>query len=161
MPDCLGVGWQCMCCLGEWATTCKFLQKPTLCECLGYTACVDLSTCCSNKGEGDMSCCVFYTCQSQCTWCCLAQTASKCSVGLYRTLIQSWCWCFFCDWRAGMPPQSATPLQCTICGFGWRAYSNDCVMRLRADTGEAPAATGGGSTVVVVSGGNTTVIAPA
>lgn len=160
VPDCLGAGSSCMCFLGECAGTCKILQKPTFCECLGYQACIDLSTCCSDKGEGDMTCCIYYTCQSQCTWCCLCQSAQKMTLGIMRTLCQLWAWVLICDWRCGCPPQSATPLQCTLCGFGWRAYSNDCVFRMRADTQEdqaPPPSTN--TTVVVATGGNTTVVA--
>merc|ERR1711871_1725397 len=70
------------------------------------------------------------------------------------TCCKSWCWVFFNDWRCAVPPSSFAPLQCTLCGFGYRMYENGgCGCRIRANTQEdqAPAAAGGTTTVVVVN----------
>jgi len=153
MPDCLGCGTMCMCCLGSEACTGKFLQKPTFCEQVcAYSIC-DMSTCCTNKGENDMTCCTFANCQAQCTLCCIAQFAYKCEYGIMRTCIRCWDWCFCMDSRCACPPSSFAPLQFTCCGFGYRCYENGgCGFRMRADESNvAPAAGGGNTTVVVVN----------
>jgi hypothetical protein len=157
IPDCLGMGSNCTTLLGSEACTCKFLQKPTFCEVLCYYSLLDMSTCCSNKGENDDTCCSLETCASQCTWCCIIQTACKVEHALMRTCIKSWCWVFFNDCRCACPPNSFAPLQCTLCGFGYRMYENGgCGCRVRANTQEdqAPAAAGGTTTVVVVNQGS-------
>merc|ERR1711988_888554 len=154
MPDCLGLGCDITSLCGKGACTCKFLQKPTFCEVLCHTACMDMSTCCSNKCENDDTCCTFCTNQCQTTYCCIMQQAFKCEFALMRTCLKCWYWMFFTDYRAACPPGSFAPLQCTVCGFGYRCYENGgCGCRVRADTMEdsAPAAGASTTTVVVVN----------
>jgi len=154
IPDCLGGGCRVMSCFGEGAATLKVLQKPTCCEVICSQVCLDASTCCSNKGENDLTCCTACKYQRQCTYCCICQEASKCQCGLMRTIGNCWLWLLCCDYRCSVPPMSFAPLQCTICGFGYRCYENGgCGCRIRADTcaDQAPAAAGGSTTVVVVN----------
>jgi len=151
LPDCLGLGFNCTYLFGSCAGTCKFLQKPTFCEALCYYSLIDLSTCCSNKGENDDVCCSLQTCASQCTWCCVFQTACKTETALMRTCLKCWFWVLFEDLRCAVPPSSFAPLQCTLCGFGYRCYENGgCGCRVRANTMEDSAPAQAGTTTVVV-----------
>merc|ERR1712070_672960 len=152
MPDCLGAGYMCMWLLGMYACTTKILQKPTFCEFVCACAICDMSTCCSNKGENDMTCCTFCNYQYQATWCCILQNACKCEYGLMRTLIRCWSWCLICDTRCACPPSSFAPLQFTCCGFGYRCSPGGGFgFRMRGDESNvAPAAAAGGGTTVVV-----------
>merc|ERR1712166_177321 len=154
MPDCLGGGCRSMTCCGEQAGTCKVLQKPTCCEYVCHCVMLDMSTCCSNKGEGDLTCCTAFKCQQQATWCCILQSACKVQLGLMRTVGNCWMWLLCHDYRCSVPPMSFAPMQCTICGFGYRCYEHGgCGCRVRADTcaADAPAAAGGNTTVVVIN----------
>merc|ERR1711998_32844 len=154
MPDCLGLGCDATYLCGKCACTCKFLQKPTFCEHLEHFACLDMSTCCSNKGENDDTCCTAYSMSCQSTFCCLVQHACKMEYGLLRTCLKCWFWAFIFDFRYAIPPGSYAPLQCTICGFGYRCYENGgCGCRVRANTMEdsAPAPAAATTTVVVVN----------
>lgn len=158
MPDCLGGGCRTMNLCGEMAGTCKVLQKPTCCEVVCHQVCLDMSTCCSNKGENDLTCCTACKCQKQVTYCCILQSAFKCQYGLMRTIGNCWMWLLCYDCRCSVPPMSFAPMQCTICGFGYRCYENGgCGCRVRADTctdQAPPPAAGGNTTVVVVNQNN-------
>merc|ERR1712224_1073197 len=92
MPDCLGAGCQMMAFFGSCAHSTKFLQKPTFCENVCQCSFIDMSTCCTNRGENDNTCCSACTCQCQETCCCLIQDAHKCEMGLMRTLMKCWSW---------------------------------------------------------------------
>jgi len=153
-PDCLGCGCRTMNLCGELAGTCKILQKPTFCEYVCHQVCFDMSTCCSNKGENDLTCCIALKCQQQATWCCILQSACKCQYGLMRTFGNCWMWVLCNDCRCSVPPMAFAPMQCTLCGFGYRCYEHGgCGCRVRADTcaADAPVAAGGNTTVVVIN----------
>ena len=151
LPDCLGFGSNCTSFIGQTACTTKLLQKPTLCEILGHTSCIDLSTCCSNRGENDKSCCTCQKLQFQCTYCCLCQQACKMECGLMRTMAECWQWCLCVDYRCAFPPAGFAPLQCGCCGFMYRGYGGKgCGFQLRGDDGASEAAPTNSTTVVVV-----------
>jgi len=152
MPDCLGAGYSAKALFGECAGTCKVVQKPTFCECVGGFTCLDMSTCCSNGGDNDDTCCTACSCSNQQTWCCICQEACRVQLALMRTCIKCWMWELIWDERFSCPPSSASPMQCTICGFGYRFYENGGLgCRLRADTDEANATVSSNTTVVVVN----------
>jgi len=153
LPDCLGTGCDATCLFGKVACTGKLLQKPTFCEELCFMSCFDMSTCCSNKGENDDTCCSAYTCACQETCLCLCQHACKTEIALMRTCVKCWLWLLIFDTRCAFPCSSFQPMGCTLCGFGWRAGSGvGC--QIRADND--PEGTGGAqttSTTVVVQSG--------
>jgi len=152
LPDCLGGGCNMRSLFGECASTCKLIQKPIFCEQVMGFSCCDLSTMCSSGGDNDDTCIKFCTYSGQCTCCCLLQIAGKQSYACMRTFLKCWTWLCCWDTRCSCPPSSASPMQCTICGFGYRFYEHGgCGCRMRADTDEANATVTTNTTVVVVN----------
>jgi hypothetical protein len=103
---------------------------------------------CSDRGENDNTCISLWGSSCQLTYCCIAQYAGKCNIGIMRTCLQGWLWAFCIDTRCAFPPNSFAPLQCLICGLGYRGYggNNGISFRARADdTDGADPAEGSGN----------------
>jgi hypothetical protein len=94
------------------------------------------------------------TCQCQETCCCLCQDAHKCEIGLMRTCVKCWSWGLCIDYRCACPPDSSAPLQCTLCGLGYRAFEGGgCGFRMwgHAGANQGAAVAPSNTTVVVVN----------
>ena len=133
IPDCVGCGADCTCCIGKLGATLKMAQSPTVFDSMCNCTCLDISTCCNCDSD---VCVLLCKNASTCKCCLIAECAWNAELGLMKTCFKTWFQCLFCDVRAAMPVQKEfAPPGCGCCGCMFRPGSQrSCGWQMRSAT---------------------------